>query len=54
MRILYMPKPMLFTELDVWLKPDAKRYASHLRFLCARDMAHAVFYIYSNGHHRIL
>ncbi|KAG5991512.1 hypothetical protein E4U52_003567 [Claviceps spartinae] len=29
MRILYMPKPMLFTELDVWLKPDAKRQRDH-------------------------
>ncbi|KAG6037103.1 hypothetical protein E4U41_005329, partial [Claviceps citrina] len=25
MRILYMPKPMLLTDLDVWVKPGAKR-----------------------------
>ncbi|KAK2601996.1 RNA polymerase II transcription factor B 52 kDa subunit [Conoideocrella luteorostrata] len=25
MRILYMPKPMLLSDLDVWMKPDAKR-----------------------------
>ncbi|KAG5983009.1 hypothetical protein E4U55_000961 [Claviceps digitariae] len=25
MRILYMPKPMLLADLDVWVKPDAKR-----------------------------
>ncbi|TWU76065.1 RNA polymerase II transcription factor B 52 kDa subunit [Metarhizium rileyi] len=25
MRILYMPKPMLLSDLDLWVKPDAKR-----------------------------
>lgn len=35
MRILYMPKPMLLTDLDVWVKPDAKRCASNVYFLCA-------------------
>ncbi|KAI9151592.1 RNA polymerase II transcription factor B subunit 2 [Paramyrothecium foliicola] len=25
MRILYMPKPMLLSDLDVWVKPEAKR-----------------------------
>lgn len=25
MRILYMPKPMLLSDLDMWVKPDAKR-----------------------------
>lgn len=26
MRILYMPKPMLLSDLDLWVRPDAKRY----------------------------
>ncbi|KAF5130293.1 General transcription and DNA repair factor IIH subunit TFB2 [Metarhizium anisopliae] len=25
MRILYMPKPMPLSDLDLWVKPDAKR-----------------------------
>lgn len=26
MRILYMPKPMLLSDLDLWVRPEAKRY----------------------------
>lgn len=26
MRMLFMPKPMLLSDLDVWVKPDSKRY----------------------------
>ncbi|KHO01597.1 Transcription factor Tfb2 [Metarhizium album ARSEF 1941] len=29
MRILYMPRPMLLTDLDLWVKPDAKRLRDH-------------------------
>ena len=25
--MLFMPKPMLLTDLDNWIKPDAKRCA---------------------------
>lgn len=28
MRILYMPKPILLSDLDDWVKPSAKRYGS--------------------------
>lgn len=27
MAILYMPKPMLLEDLDLWVKPDSRRYA---------------------------
>ncbi|ODA80202.1 hypothetical protein RJ55_03160 [Drechmeria coniospora] len=29
MRILYMPKPMLLGDLDLWVKPEAKRQKDH-------------------------
>ncbi|EXV06016.1 RNA polymerase II transcription initiation/nucleotide excision repair factor TFIIH [Metarhizium robertsii] len=29
MRILYMPKPMPLSDLDLWVKPDAKRQRDH-------------------------
>jgi hypothetical protein len=25
MRILYMPRPMLLSDLDLWVKPEAKK-----------------------------
>ncbi|KAH0421907.1 hypothetical protein CcaCcLH18_13159 [Colletotrichum camelliae] len=29
MAILYMPKPMLLEDLDLWVKPDSRRFFSH-------------------------
>lgn len=30
MRMLFMPKPMLLNDLDIWVKPDSKKYDSPL------------------------
>jgi hypothetical protein len=27
MRMLFMPSPMLLTDLDTWVQPDSKRFA---------------------------
>ena len=35
MRMLFMPKPMLLSDLDVWVKPESKRSVkSQLPVLC--------------------
>ena len=29
MRILFVPKPTKLSDLDVWVKPEAKRFDAH-------------------------
>ena len=30
MRILFVPKPTKLSDLDVWVKPEAKRFDAHV------------------------